>query len=597
MIGTEKVDQQDEEERDRARTAGEIPRTADDAETKSRSPKKKSRPSREKLLSLGVTRSFLKTFLKPSECGPQTLLQPGTAYATRYSEARPDLPVGEDEQGSGSRIRVKAGGQCGKLGTVIRCVKYPDEYEVLLDVARRRSTLEEVDELSDSTVILANHQLEYLYPLNHPQATVDQLRDMIAMTTADSGESLVEWLYHHPNPSYCTGQANVFLALGQLYPIASLLAAMDRYATETGADPDTTYFSVDIFNVRQHVHGNMFKCEMADLELLPNAIAAIDPAATVFVVDPWEKHSVNPICHLNRVCRWISRPGQCLDRRQLAIVDPVLETLKHWMLAQAKQVVKTHKVDYELMSHVGRFYQSLKMYDKAQKLLEKALRGTEDPRTVHRDDATALLSVKNLGELLIEKGELPEALKLMQRHSDSAAKEYGEDDPITLQSLRALASLHRKMGHENVALPLFERVLAARHRLFGEKHVATLESVDDLGMLYEMLDRYADALTLFERSHRDHKERLGVNHGSTLLAMDRLGLLYEREKRLSDALPLFERAFEVTKEDLGPDHDNTIFRRNNLDRIFATMTRTGVVIIGKTHLLQSAGFGDITAGT
>jgi hypothetical protein len=75
--------------------------------------------------------------------------------------------------------------------------------------------------------------------------------------------------------------------------------------------------------------------------------------------------------------------------------------------------------------------------------------------------------------------------------------------------------------------------------------------------------------------------------------MDRLGLLHERERRLSEALPLFEHAVEVTREQLGSDHDSTIYRRNNLDRLFATMTRTGKVIIGKTHLLLSAGFRQI----
>jgi hypothetical protein len=144
------------------------------------------------------------------------------------------------------------------------------------------------------TVLLANYQLEYLHALDHPEATVDQLRDAVASVTAESGHSLVEWLLNNPaHPANNgdhkpIGKASVFVALGAGYRTADLLQEMDSYIKRVGSSPEDTYFLADIFVVRQHVHGNMFKCNMDDLEMLSESIASIDSAATTFVCNPWQ---------------------------------------------------------------------------------------------------------------------------------------------------------------------------------------------------------------------------------------------------------------------------------------------------------------------
>jgi uncharacterized protein HemY len=75
-------------------------------------------------------------------------------------------------------------------------------------------------------------------------------------------------------------------------------------------------------------------------------------------------------------------------------VNAVLDTLKQRLATHAKVAVKRDPSNCHLLSSIGRYHQGMKQFDKAQRLLEKALEGSQDTLHVHVDDVAALICVK-----------------------------------------------------------------------------------------------------------------------------------------------------------------------------------------------------------
>ena len=63
-----------------------------------------------------------------------------------------------------------------QVGVVVRCVTFPDLYEVQL---LGEDENDEVEDGAEEKVVLHRDSMEYHYALDHPDATVDQLRDLI----------------------------------------------------------------------------------------------------------------------------------------------------------------------------------------------------------------------------------------------------------------------------------------------------------------------------------------------------------------------------------------------------------------------------------
>jgi CHAT domain-containing protein/Tfp pilus assembly protein PilF len=225
----------------------------------------------------------------------------------------------------------------------------------------------------------------------------------------------------------------------------------------------------------------------------------------------------------------------------------------------------------------GRLDEALPPAKKAVDLIEKA----KLP-----DDAEAGTSFFNLGVLYKEKGDYERAQPLLERAVRiQETTGYPDQDSATYE----LASVYLARRELELAEPLCVKILSLDERVKGPDHPDTGKAATLLAGVYLYKGDYARAECLFERARFICEKTSGPDHTECAGDLNNLAALYLAQGEYVKAQPLLERAVEIWGKDPDLYSSEIAVAGNNLGSIYLSRgdyTKAGVVFWASMNIWE-----------
>ena len=241
----------------------------------------------------------------------------------------------------------------------------------------------------------------------------------------------------------------------------------------------------------------------------------------------------------------------------------------HRLILQIRQSQdRTSKAAVQSAEALAKVLKALGRYDDALEVLNYY------PQVKAASELTTVVAM-----VRYERGQISEALALLQGEHKDRKIYLGEEDPRTLQSLNNVAFLlQRGMDDSTAAEVLLRKVLASRRKVLGNDHPDTHNSLFSLADCLKTLDRLDEALPLYREELIGSKKLLGESHPDTkvsLKTMDEvLALTLKRAKHaahghehLEEAERLFKSVISCQRPALGDTHPDTIASVGQLSHV------------------------------
>ena len=265
------------------------------------------------------------------------------------------------------------------------------------------------------------------------------------------------------------------------------------------------------------------------------------------------------------------------------------------------------EVQARMLDEMGRAYQGLGLYDRAEPLLRRALAlrrsvHGEDPMEVAKslDNVATLLQrqgrygeaeplfrralairrshpdpekanvdvgLNNLALLLKQKGDRAAARRLYREALAIKRERFGRESPETATALHNLASLLRESGELADAEPLLRRALSLRREALGEEHPRVAESRSQLGRLLADRGDLAGAEPLVRKALAARRSLLGEDHPDVTTSLHNLAALLREKGDLEEAEELAREVVDRDRRQLGPRHPYVASSLLNLARV------------------------------
>ncbi len=187
-----------------------------------------------------------------------------------------------------------------------------------------------------------------------------------------------------------------------------------------------------------------------------------------------------------------------------------------------------------------------------------------------RETAVAL---DQLGRILNDMGEYPEAEPLFRQALEIGRETLGERHPDYAAGLNNLAGLLQATGRYEEAEPLFRQALEIDREALGERHPDYAARLNNLAGLLQATGRYEEAEPLFRQALEIDREALGERHPDYAARLNNLAGLLQTTGRYEEAEPLFRQGLEIGRETLGERHPTYAAHLNNLAGVLQTTGR------------------------
>ena len=261
-----------------------------------------------------------------------------------------------------------------------------------------------------------------------------------------------------------------------------------------------------------------------------------------------------------------------------------------------------------LMNTIGEVFMNLGLYDKADSILNKALkirreklggRSLEVAESIHDvgdlyrrqgkyaesatfyNDALAISEEKlgknhrqvanilhSLGILYDTEGKYDQAESLFRRSLAIREKTLGPDQPDVASSLNSLAIVLWNEGKYTEAEPLFKRALAAKEKALGPDHPDVANTLTNLAILYKSQRKYKEAEPLLLRALAISEKVFGPDHPEVGSSLNNMATFYEEQGRSQEAESCYERVLAIWEKTLGPDHSDVGIVLHNMANLF-----------------------------
>lgn len=251
-------------------------------------------------------------------------------------------------------------------------------------------------------------------------------------------------------------------------------------------------------------------------------------------------------------------------------------------------------------------------YQSATNVAQEALRIAFEQHGVDAPETAA--AAHNLAVVLVERGFLDDAEKLLLHSMSVNEKKLGADAAATASDLHGLGHLYWRRGKPEAAETYYKRALRTREKTLGSDHVETALTLDSLAVLYDSQRRFREsvplhnkAIAIFLAAHGrevdaaiainnladmhskrgEHGEAekfcrrsleilekaLGADHPTTALSLGNVGAACVEQRKFPEAEVMLQRALAVREKRYGPDHEYTVNALYNLASLYADMGR------------------------
>jgi len=236
-----------------------------------------------------------------------------------------------------------------------------------------------------------------------------------------------------------------------------------------------------------------------------------------------------------------------------------------------KSLEKDPELQAQMMYVMGRVYQDLGLYPKAQTLLEEAVK---IQRTVlGPGHAETLGSMNALALGLEEEGRLPEAEKLARQTLATARQTLGAKNANTLKSMNTLDTILTEQGKYAEAEKLARETVDSARSLIGPEDPDSVKYLANLASVENGLGRYSEAEKLLREALEVQRRVVGPEHPNTLLLMNNLAVVLDDSGRWAESEKIEREVLDIERRILGPEHPDTLRTMENLANALSELGR------------------------
>jgi tetratricopeptide (TPR) repeat protein/predicted Ser/Thr protein kinase len=218
-------------------------------------------------------------------------------------------------------------------------------------------------------------------------------------------------------------------------------------------------------------------------------------------------------------------------------------------------------------------------FDEAERLVREALAIRQsreaDDTPILADTSTAL------GEVLVEKGDYPAAIGVLE--AVAAARAAEGDTPEHAATLRWLVNAYFYAGRYDDVQKVGNTVLEMSRRVHGVRHPLVADDLVNLGAVEYERGRYGEAERFYRDALVNTEGWYGATHTRTASNLTMLGRTLVRQNRFDEAVEYLERALAVQEGVYGKVHPavasavnelgSVALQRDRLDDADAAFTR------------------------
>lgn len=185
-------------------------------------------------------------------------------------------------------------------------------------------------------------------------------------------------------------------------------------------------------------------------------------------------------------------------------------------------------------------------------------------------------ALNNTGQVLMQLGQLEEALDYHQRGLAVRSASLGEQHPDTASSYNDLAIVYRELGRTKDAVAALESAIAILENVFGKAHLRVATAYNNFAVMQEGAGDYEEALEGYQRSLRIKEAILSENHPSIARTVLNIGNVYFTGlRRPEETLKFYQRALAMRLAVLGNTHPDVADSHFNMAALLEYMGRNG----------------------
>ncbi len=207
-----------------------------------------------------------------------------------------------------------------------------------------------------------------------------------------------------------------------------------------------------------------------------------------------------------------------------------------------------------LLNQTGVYHLGRADYATALRLFQRTI--AIDEKVYGADHPEVATTYNNLGSLLIDMGDLPNARVFIEK-AIAINEIYGTDHLDVARDYSNMGQVLKDLGDHPNSRIYHEKALAIFEKRHGENHPDVATTYNNLGLLFQTMGDLPNSKIYYEKALAIGEKTLGPDHPDVAQSYNNLGALYFALKDFIRAKNYFERSLEIRLEKLGEEHPNT----------------------------------------
>ncbi len=191
-----------------------------------------------------------------------------------------------------------------------------------------------------------------------------------------------------------------------------------------------------------------------------------------------------------------------------------------------------------------------------------------------------------MGKVYTNLGEYDKAEKLLDRALNIQTNVNGEFNTEVASIYNDLGGLHQKTQEVQQAEPFYAKALDIRKKILGPNDIRYAETLSDLGALMRFKGNLDSARVLYNRALEIRQNNLTPNHPDIANSLNNLGVLEKSKGNLETARQYYQEALEIRRNHFGDVHPKVANLKNNLAVLYRTMGKFDLAETYYTETLE-----------
>src|SRR5262249_47667054 len=216
----------------------------------------------------------------------------------------------------------------------------------------------------------------------------------------------------------------------------------------------------------------------------------------------------------------------------------------------------------ELRATRAGFYDNPGLYDQAARLARESLEFRR--KVASREPAALATTLNHLGNILMDKGDLPDAEVAYREALALRRPLHGNESPEVAESLNNLAGVQSELGRYEESEKLLLESLAVKRKLLGVEDGRVATTILNLGVVRYKQGDIAGSEKYLREALALQRKALGDDHPDVAFTTQALGVLLDERGRYAEAEKAHRDALALQRKVLGPEHPDVATTITNL---------------------------------